>query len=440
MLKDKGDYTIMYTTHLIYIEHKSRLDVYTRNDITPVDLWSKVGLNTHVYVAVIKDNISHALDYSRMIVDYEDAAVASTWEDYDNVLTDGLVYGYEVHLPAYTAGTVIPTNPVKVWDALSTLNTFNLDYGDFITGKYNIFAYRWKLQDLRISIQEDCTTVTPNLSRCLPIVNGFACRPAYSTNDKALYALGGAKLCWYDGGHTTPEVQLLDFTSIGTFDIASIRDEEHYTNNDVLFTKRDTKWCFSFSTHDLAEYTPILVLGGIIILPDQYNIINANTVSVNIDTIPFSKALPLKKMLQDSATSVAYVVYEGISYQEYLGQQFAEELSGDCFVLFVHTKRLFINRQPNLDTWKNYNTVNDFERNSYLLINKATATIRNFHLDMLDDRNELIVQNHEITHLALDKQNQSSFVILHSDCRHHNFQDINKSVCDGLKILGDINE
>lgn len=430
----------MYTTHLIYIERRSRLDIYTREDITPSDLWSMVNLNTHVYVAVTKDNISHAVDYTRMIVDYEDAAVASTWDAYDSILTDGLVLGYEVHLPAYTVGTVIPTNPVKVWDALSTLNTFNLDYGDFITGRYNIFSYRWMLHDLRMSIQDGCTSITPNLAKCLPIVNGFVCRPAYNTSDNALYALGGAKLCWFDDGHTTPEVQLLDFTSVGNFDIVSIHDGENHTNNDVLFIKKDNKWYFRFDNHNLSEYTPILVLGGILILPDQYSISNTNTISINIDTIPFSKALPLKMMLQDNATSSASVVYKGIPYKEYLEQQFAEELSSDCFMLFVHTKRLFINRQLNLDTWKNYNTVNDFAKNSYLLINKATSTIRNFHLDRLDDRNELIIQNHTTASLALDKQDSSSLVMIHSDCKHHTFQDINKGVCDGLKILGDINE
>ena len=430
----------MYTTHLIYIERRSSIDVYTREDIAPTDLWAMINLNTRVYVAVTKNNIFHALDYTRMIVDYEDAATASTWDDYDNVLTDGLVFGYEVHLPAYAVGTVIPTNPVKVWDALSTLNTFNLDYGDFITGRYNIFSYRWMLHDLRMSIQEDCTSVTPNLTRCLPIVNGFVCRPAYNTSDNALYALGGAKLCWFDDGHTTPEVQLLDFTSVGEFDVVNIRDGEHHTNNDVLFVKRDNKWCFKFNNYSLSEYTPILVLGGILILPDQYKISNVNTISVNIDTIPFSKALPLKKMLEDNATSPAAIVYEGMPYKQYLEQQFAEELSSDCFMIFVHTKRLFINRQLNLDTWKNYNTVNDFNKNSYLLLNKATSTIRNFHLDKLDDRNELIVQNHTAVNLVLDKHDDSSLVMIHSDCKHHTFQDINKCVCDGLKILGDINE
>ena len=54
---------------------------------------------------------------------------------------------------------------------------------------------------------------------------------------------------------------------------------------------------------------------------------------------------------------------------------------------------------------------------------------------MLDDRNELIVQNHVVANLALDEDNRSSLVMVHSDCKHHTFQDINKGVCDGLKNI-----
>ncbi len=432
----------MYTTHLIYIEHKSRINVYTREEITPATLWTMVGLNTHVYVAVTHDydSSSTALDYSRMIVDYEEAASASSWDEYDSILTSGLVLGYKTHLPAYIEGTVIPTNPIKIWDALATLKTFNLDYGDYIKRVYNIFSYRWLLHDLRISIQDDCESETPNLNRCIPIVNGFVCRPAYDDRSNALYALGGAQLCWFDGGHTTPEVQLLDFTSLGDVVVSNIFSEDKYTLNDVLFTERDSKWLFTFTNYSLDEYTPILILAGIMILPDQYSLVNKNTISVNIDTIPFKKALAMKKLLQDASVSNANVAYEALPYKEYLRGEFTKDLSADCFVAFIHTKRLFITRQSNLDVWRHHNTANDFDKSSYLLINKATGTIRNFHLDMLDDRNELIMQNHEVINLVNDTLSGGSLAFIHADSRRHKFQDINKSGCDGLKILGDINE
>jgi hypothetical protein len=56
---------------------------------------------------------------------------------------------------------------------------------------------------------------------------------------------------------------------------------------------------------------------------------------------------------------------------------------------------------------------------------------------MLDDRNELIVQNHEVIRAVNDIEDGTPLVFIHDDCRHHTFKDINKGVCDGLKILGD---
>ena len=148
----------------------------------------------------------------------------------------------------------------------------------------------------------------------------------------------------------------------------------------------------------------------------------------------------MKKLLQDASVSNANVAYEALPYKEYLRGEFTKDLSADCFVAFIHTKRLFITRQSDLDVWRHHNTANDFDKSSYLLINKATGTIRNFHLDMLDDRNELIMQNHEVINLVNDTLSGGSLAFIHADSRRHKFQDINKGGCDGLKILGDINE
>ena len=431
----------MYTTHLIYVETKSRIDVYAREDITPVELQDAASLNTRIYTSVYNASDSYTLDYSRMIVDYESAVNATTWEQYDNILTDGLVLGYNVHLPAYMPNTKIPTNPVKVWDALAVFNTFNLDYGDYLTGRYNIFAHRWLLHDLRISIQDNCTTVTPNLSRCIPVVNGFVCRPAFDVNTRALYALNGAKLCWHTTNHSTPEVQLLDFTDIAELKIVSTHDSETYVAGDALFTKTPdgVRWYFTLRDYDLKQYTPILVLGGIMILPDQYRLSSANSIYVDIDKLPFNKSIPLRRMLEEETVSSAEIAYAAKPYHAFLEEEMAEELSNNCFIVLVKTKRLYINRSATLDSWKNYNTINDFDMTNTLLINNATNTIRNFHLDRLADRNELIIQNHENIYISSDPIDKVQLAFIKPDCYHHDFQDVNHCKCTGLKILGDNN-
>ena len=433
----------MYSTHLIYIENKSRIDIYTTEEITPAQMQELANLNTRIYTAVQDDLlVTYILDYSRMIVDYEEVAIATSWDSFNAVLTDALVLGYSTRLPAYQPNTRIPTNPVKVWDALATFNTFNLDYGDYLTGKYNLFVYRWLLHDLRISIQEGCTGDMPNLGRCLPVVNGFVCRPAYDTANNALYALDGAKLCWHNYKYSTPEVQLLDFTSVADIETVSIHNEDNYVNGDALFSPSpdDTRWSFILTGYDLSKYTAILVLGGIMILPDEYGLLSNEQIYVDIDKFPFNKALPLRRMLEEESVSSAEIAYKVKPYHEQLKDEFNTELSTNSFILLVKTNRLYINRSKTLDSWKNYNTVNDFDRNNAILINSATGTIRNFHLDRLADRNELIIQNHENIYINCDSRNKTQVSFIEPDCRHHNFQDINHCTCTGLKILGDINE
>ena len=69
----------MYSTHLIYIENKSRIDIYTTEEITPAQMQELANLNTRIYTAVQDDLlVTYILDYSRMIVDYEEVAIATS--------------------------------------------------------------------------------------------------------------------------------------------------------------------------------------------------------------------------------------------------------------------------------------------------------------------------------------------------------------------------
>ena len=78
----------MYSTHLIYIENKSRIDIYTTEEITPAQMQELANLNTRIYTAVQDDLlVTYILNYSRMIVDYEEVAIATSWDSFNAVLT-----------------------------------------------------------------------------------------------------------------------------------------------------------------------------------------------------------------------------------------------------------------------------------------------------------------------------------------------------------------
>ena len=424
----------MYTSEYVYIESTSNINAYTVSEIQMSDIQYK-DINTNVFLAVTdKSKKIYILDYSRMMRDYN--LGVSTWSELDKALTNALVLGYATDLPGFVPGTANPRNPVVYWDALTTLNTFNLDYGDYLTGRYNIYAYRWMLHDLRMSIQPGATKF-PNLERCIPIVNGFTCRPVYDKTNKALYALGGAKLCWHDNGRNTPEVQLLDFTDVGDVDIISIKDQDHFEVNSALATGLTTshRLVLTFNKYSTDEYTPIIVLGGILVLPDQYKLSSNHRIIVDVNKLPLNKALPLRQMLEENPVTKANVIYQADDPRTHLLQAFASDLSADTFIIFVHTSRIYVNKYL-CDVWRNGITI-DIRRSAGLLINEATHTVKNYHRDMYSDRAQLTTQSDEVILVddaSFDKEHLS---MVDPDCQHHSFQNINNGRCIMIQMLGD---
>lgn len=427
----------MYTVNRIYIETHSSIKYFNLSDLSPTTLKYIADVNTHIYLA-IDNNETHeksAVDFCRMVTD-QDINTATTWDEFSERLTDALVLGYAAELPCYDLYSNSYTNPVQIWDALASLKTFNLDYGDCFSGKYNLYMYRYRLEDLRITVQDEASEY-PNLKRCLPIVNGFACRPYYDKTKEVLWAMDGAHLCWHDYTPATPEVQLLDFTEVGDIEITSIHDSNHYDERvDTLYTQQhqNSRWYFSFPNYSLNEWTPIFVLGGLMIMPDQYKAVSSTRVSIDVNKIPFNKALALKKVLQASPVTPAGIAYHSLPYEEYLETEFARDISKDTFVVFVHKPRLYVSRES-VDVWRNEMCVNLYSPEG-LVMNDATYTVRNYHRDTYSDCKELTIQNSEIIRIGDDAFPKDQLCFINPDCKHHNFEDINRSRCTIVRLLG----
>lgn len=427
----------MYAVNKLYIESKCEIKVYEPTELTPSEFQSKTGINNRLFVSVKSDETDEvvALDYSRMITDYE-IVTATEWDDFNSRLTDGLVIGYKVHLPGYIPGTKTPSNPVRIWDAMSTLNTFNIDYADYSSGRSGIYAFRWNLKDIKLSIMSN-DTESPNLSRCVPIVNGFACRPIYA--DNSLYGLDGAHLCWHTGDHFTPEVQLLDFTHVGDIEIGNIHADKHNDDKCVYARLVDMSHTWTLtSTKSLFSYTPIIVLGGMMIFPDQYSIKSEHTISFNLNKLPIQKTLALRNYYLDEACTSSGVGYPADDFQTFLNNEFNRDISSSCFVIFVKTDKLIISRQK-LVSWRNGVSLDNYGLNG-LLITDATGTARNYHCDTYNGKTELTVQATEDIFIADYKSTDKQLCFIGNDCKHHNAEDLNKSSCTMLYLMGDTNE
>ena len=392
----------MYTALKLYKVSKNNIDLYDPKDITPEAFQHMNDVNSSLYIA-IEDTVEKArysLFYSKLITD--DAVVScATWESLMGALTDRIIKGYSTDIPCFSPGQDHPDNHVKVWDVMSTTNTFDIHYADASTGRIGKFAFRWQQKDLVISIQDGAEKY-PNLKYCIPVVNGFICRPIYRDDyPNTLFALDGAHLCWQTfHGHTTPEIQLLDFSSIGEIKICNIttspkKDTDfHLTFHDrISHFNLFSDWKLQNSVYPLPEYTPIIVLAGTAILPDQYRKANTDTVIFNPSHFPLNAALAKRQVLIDlPMDSAVGLHYQTSDLETYFRSELTTPLyvSQENFIILVKTPFIYVRRMT-LDTWSNGILINSLEQPSILLHN-VTGTLSDYYNAQFSFYNELTTQ------------------------------------------------
>lgn len=425
----------MYTVTKLYRFYRNTVKIYSPDEISPPDFQhlSEVGvqLSVSLYHTVYKT--SHTLDYSRLVSE-QPIASATTWAIFSNMLTDEYVIGYSHTLSGFITGTDAPANPVLVWDALNTLNTFNIGYGDHLSGKHDLPYLAKRSPDLYISLQSHLPPRddVPKLPFCLPVVNGCVCRPIYRESSKQLWALSGVSYCNQIDAHIIPEIILLDFQHVGTISTHSIRTStsspEEFT---LTFTKQpwdlNTSWFLSSSTYSLFEYTPILCIAGILYLPDQLNIVSQHTLEFNINTQPLDNSLIYQAYLQDITDSSAKVSFTSSAISKHLQRAVEQEYSPDTFVILVHTPTLYVCRTP-LDVWEN-SIIVDLRSTESILVRDRTATIHAYHSDDNVDLRTLTLQNMNEIYTTDQPYADEQHAIIRPDCRHHDFNNLVRGNC-----------
>ena len=431
----------MYTVIRLYRVTRSTIAIYTPEECTPATFQSYAELNTTLYIAVADSESAqrYSLNYSRLITDY-DIAHLEAWNDVGSALTEALILGYQEYTPGYAPGADQPSTSVVLWDAMSTLNTFNLNYADNLSGVAAIEALRYSLLDLSIRLQPEPAHQVP-LEKCLPIVNGLACRPKYDQQSQTLYCIGGAQLCWQGGVHHTPEVQLLDFSQLGDISIHPIsltthKDPDVYTvsfaNSNNTFNL-DADWLFANTQFSLYEYTPLVVIAGSVFFPDEYQVVDEHTFRMSLQTHAFDILLAYRRYLTDEANSEAEICFTGETETSYLRAQMTGEHTSDTFIVLVKTPRLWVTRTK-LDVWMNGITINAYTPES-ILHHRRTNTIRVYHVDTYTDKKELTLQNMEPLLTSDYNCYQGQLAFVRPDCRHHSFQDLHKGPCEMIYLV-----
>lgn len=433
----------MYMVTKLYRVERTSIVFYDPEEMTPVEFQKNVDVGNTLYLSIKSElGTTYALNYGRLITD-TDLGRISTWDRFIARLTDELVAGYSESMPGYIPGTESARHPIQIWDAMNTLNTFEMDYGEYISDRHGIMSYMYNLPDLRIGLYEEATKY-PHLQNCLPIVNGYACRPVFRADSNCLYALDGSRLCWQIGEHKTPEVQLVDFSEIGDISIHPIYLTAPRPDHDGFLLKflsrtrqwsMDCDWILTSNKFDLNNYTPIVVLAGNVILPDKISCFNTFSCRFKVNDIPWDISLAYKKYLIDETSTSVHMFYNSVPVEDYLKEQFDNKIiSKDTFVILVKTPNIFVNRLP-LDVWQNGVTIN-LHTTEGLLLHNRTNTLRVYHCDTYSDHKELILQNMEEVYTADNHFRKSQLAFVHPDCQHINFDNLHMSNCTMIHLMG----
>ena len=420
----------MYVPTQVYIKKNRSIETFSVSHITPAEVYKQMDTeDVTVYLAVrntvkVTDNV-FGINFSELITD-TNIGHHSTWSSIAAALTQAYVLGYSTRIPGYVTGSDKPKQSLITWNMMSTFNTFDLAYSDHLSNRANIPAIKWSLNDLRIRIMEGAG-VHPNLANCLPIVNGIACKPLFNERLNNLYALGGAR---YLRNEYLPELQLLDFNPLGKLSVeriartdlatAKIADNTttviHRGGNDPLVFHRP--WV-CWTNKDLREYTPIVVLAGSIVWPDEIFFDNEHQFRFRLFDRNLNRIRVWGEFCQSISDTDAAISYRASQIIPYFDKEFAkpaDDGSSECFVVYIKSNKIVVHREP-LRTWRG-GLLMDHYAPEGVLIRDITHSVHTYYSNTMTDRKLLRVQLNENLYFDSRDDNAEEILLSEYNCQH----------------------
>lgn len=381
-----------------------------------------------------EDDVIHVLDYTHMATYEKSIYRATTWIAIARLLTEQLVDGYEVHLPGFDGKFPYPRPDLIFWDATNVTKTFDLTYSEKHSEQDPIFAIRYKQPDLRFKIRPTAPIV-PDITKCIPVVNGVACRPWIGIDSHDLYACGGATYCW-KAHIRVPEVNLLDFSNIGEVETLTITNTTASEKEIACsYPSMGQEWEFTLDTefYNLREWTPLVVIGGLVLWPDMIHRRSDAVFSFKPWEVPIERMLGWKKFLQAEATGTAAVAYDAEAIYTWFQQTLANGFSDHTFVVMVHVPELFVTRMQAV-TYREAITIENYHLNGILHC-ENTGAIQNYHADELESKTVLKIAHGEDLFISDEPIPDVHEVFIKPDCKHHTFLRYQESSYEMLYIF-----
>lgn len=356
------------------------------------DFVKDIDFQTRLYIFAVDVVLKkeYPLNFSKLITQYRLKGI--TWEGIAEELTDEMLIGCSVdYIPGFATGSSIPSGIVTIWDGMN-IPGIEFNYADMNTGLEGIYPIRFRLKDLSIKISN---SVGLRHDTVIPIVNGVCCRPCYFEDRGCLYAINGSRLV---KPHTlapyTPEINLLDFSQIAKFEILGITTEKTDTHfqldvgNSTDSPSLSADWIF-ISPVSLYENTPLFVIDGMIIWPDEYSIVSENKIAIPIQKFPLNVFCSLKAYFSEEGISDSGILCKTEPVIEKLFNSLKEsptDINKSSFVILLKGKDIFLNR-TRLQTWESGYTLESRNPDGILIQSNTHRIVSAIRNEFSDRRN-----------------------------------------------------
>ena len=406
-----------YTVISLYYYNGKHVTVYQPNEVDIVTFLQWSGLNKHLYIDVQAQLDVISLDFSKMMVDHN-LMDCTSWDMLGDTLTDALVDSFKTNLPGFLPGKnhPDPDRMLKVWNAMDAIKLVDLNLGDSVANDYGNVFKSGAYPDLRCSLQLDAAGYI-DLPACLPIVSGCCCYPEY--HNDALYALDGAKMCYHLNDRHTPEVNLLDLSGFGGY------AAHHFDGTKYTFepnTKDSSLWVVRSKDPIFYDRTAVLSVGGVLVWPDQYRIVNAYTLHVELNKLPLTSVVAWQAYCRSKPIADSSFVYGHKSLSEYLQEEVASKVSTTTFLILLPTLGVYV-RRFETDQWNIY-WQNQQADETGVILSKASGLICTYVAQELNGFNEIISNQYDPLYQVDAASDVNQTLITNPTCDHHHFTDI----------------
>ncbi len=337
----------MYELKLIYISNRGIIDVYTPEQL-PLDVCIEKSIqNIHWgYRISIYDQINKKhVGLDTMVLLQERCTPGTrTWESFmAQMVPEYWIQMYEVPTYGFIPGTMYPYKaPTQI--VVPTVDWVVVDYLNMKTPDYrNQFHLKYRQPDLCLSFTEAAPSDV-SLQNCIPVCNGFTVLPTFVNNE--LYIPNGAKYLWETTDLYRPDIFLIDTTPIGGIhSMVPFKDLNIQYGNRTNTRSTSSDWRIVFEDTDhLKKYTVLVVINGIILLPNQVNRIGNNILSVHPGTLPLDVQMVMKYRAEGTPETV---VTNPMTVEEYVMNHMFSDECIDAYVINIPNNELYIHKTYN---------------------------------------------------------------------------------------------